>query len=102
MCIRNQPIPRVWVPIIPLKEMRIPAAVKKYAEKNASHVTISWFVWLQEHQGTLLARTFAAKKTKKVGLELYETMREVPDSQFYIQRNMWCEYMQSSRAFTAS
>ena len=94
MCIRNQPIPRVWVPIIPLKEMRIPAAVKKYAEKNASHVTISWFVWLQEHQGTLLARTFAAKKTKKVGLELYETMREVPDSQFYIQRNMWCEYMQ--------
>ena len=94
MCIRNQPIPRLWVPIIPLKEMRIPAAVKKHAEKNASHVTISWFVWLQEHHGTLLARTFAAKNTKKAGLEIYETMREVPDSQFYIQRNMWCEYMQ--------
>ncbi len=94
MCRRDHPIPRVWSPIIPLREMRIPAAVRKYAEKNAGNISISWFVWFQEHHGTILARTFAAKKTKKVGLEIFETMREVPDSDFYLQRNMWCSYMQ--------
>lgn len=85
--------PRAWSAMLPLEEMRTPAAVKKYAEKKAQHIGISWIVWLQEYEGTLLARTFAAKNTRKEGLQLFEVMREVPGERFLLQRNMWMSCM---------
>jgi len=92
MCMRDHEIPREYCPIIPLKEMRTPAAVRKYADRHATCNT-KWMVWLQEHHGTLLARTFAAKRTRKEGLQLFECMREVPGCSLFLQRNMWMTYM---------
>ena len=92
MCMRDHEIPREYCPIIPLKEMRTPAAVRKYADRHAT-CNMKWMVWIQEHHGTLLARTFAAKRTRKEGLQLFEVMREVPGCSLFLQRNMWMTYM---------
>lgn len=99
MCATNRAIPRVWNPHIPLQEMRTPAAVKKAAEKKASTKSIVWLVWLQEYDGTLMARGFAAKKYRmtrdygssrpKYGLQLFEVMREVIGDNMMIIRNIW-------------
>ena len=99
MCATNHSIPRVWNQNIPMKEMRIPAAVKKEAAKTADSKSIAWLVYLQEHEGTLLARVFAAKKHRaprdygssrpKYELELLETMRELIGDNWMITRNIW-------------
>lgn len=99
MCATNRAIPRVWNPHIPMEEMRTPAAVKKAAEKKASTKSIVWLVWLQEYDGTLMARVFAAKKYRmtinygscraKYGLQLFEVMREVIGDNMMIIRNIW-------------
>ena len=99
MCMREQPIPREWCPFIPLKEMRVPAAVRRYAEKNAKTNNIGWICWLQDHHGTLLARTFAMKKSKREGVQLFECMREVPGVELFLQRNMWLDCMTGWRAY---
>ena len=98
MCATNHTIPRIWNPNIPQKEMRIPSAVKKAAEKRADSKSIAWITWLQEYDGTLMARTFAARKYKikdnlhyrqKYALHLHEVMRELIGQQVMISRNIW-------------
>lgn len=102
MCATNRGIPRVWNPNIPLKEMRIPAAVKKDAEKKANTHAIIWLVWLQEHLDTILVRVFAAKKYRirehwggppRYGLNLYEVIRELIGSSLMVVRNIWYQPM---------
>lgn len=98
MCATNHAIPREWNPRIPLKEMRTPAAVKKAAEKIADNKCYSWLVWLQEHEGTLLARVFTAKKYRvkesygakpKYATQIFETIRELIGDRLLIERNIW-------------
>jgi hypothetical protein len=98
MCRRDHEIPREYCPILPLREMRTPAAVRRYAEKFAT-CNINWICWLQEHQGTLLARTFAVKRTRKEGLQIFECMREVPGCGLFLQRNMWLTCMSGWQAW---
>lgn len=99
MCATNHAIPRIWNPALPLEEMRIPARVKKEAQKKADTKSIAWLVWLQEYDGTLLARVFAAKKklvrahwdSRPVyDLKIHETMRELIGTSIMVERNIWC------------
>lgn len=88
-------IPRTYATYIPYKEMRIPKEVRKAAEKikTCAGGQTRWLCWFQEYEGELLARVFAAKKTKARGLELFEVIRETIGGAFYLQRNIYYEGM---------
>lgn len=81
---------------LPIKEMRTPAAVKKWAEKNATPYSVAWCAFLEQYDyDNLLIRTFAAKKIRdrrneQHRIEIRETMREVPGHNMLIRRNMYC------------
>lgn len=81
---------------LPVKEMRTPAAVKKWAEKTAPPYSVAWCAFLEPYDyDNLLVRTFAAKKIRDrrnepYRIEILETMREVPGHNQLIRRNMYC------------
>lgn len=81
---------------LPVNERRPPAAVKKWAEKNATPYSVAWAVYLEDYDdGNLLVRTFAAKRIRdsrkeRHRLEIMETMREVPGHEQLIRREMYC------------
>lgn len=89
MC--NSRIPRLWPQAIPLKEMMIPKEVREYCRKKEStHSATIWLCYLQESEyGGLLARTFAFKKNKTHGENLFEVMREYIGCSFVLMRNMY-------------
>lgn len=84
---------------LPIKEMRIPARVYRWADKNAEPLCIKWCVLLEPFDyDNLLARTFACKKIRNRRNEPYttyvmETMREVPGHNTLLRREMYCQPM---------
>lgn len=82
-------IPRLYDTALPLEELRTPAEVKKAAEKEAEAGSILWLCYLQEDKQEMLARVFAAKKTKKQGLQLLEVMREKPGHNVFLRRRIY-------------
>ena len=99
MCLSG--IPRTYATYIPYKEMRIPKEVRKAVDKlkPSGCGQTHWLCWFQEYEGELLARIFAAKKTKARGTELFEVMRETIGGTFYIQRNIYYEGMAGWRCW---
>lgn len=86
---RAPEIPRLYDRALPLEEMRTPAAVTKYAKKYANAFSTVWACYLQEHDGELMARTFAMKQTKRRGLQILEVMREKPEHDVILTRLIW-------------
>lgn len=82
-------IPRLYDFAMPLEELRTPAGVIKYAKKYANAASTLWACWLQIHDGELMARIFAAKNTKRRGLQLLEVMREKPEHDVILTRCIW-------------
>lgn len=82
-------IPRLYDFAMPLEELRTPAGVIKYAKKYANAASTLWACWLQIHDGELMARIFAAKNTKRRGLQLLEVMREKPTHDVILTRHIW-------------
>lgn len=82
---------------LPIKEMRIPAKVWRWAEKNAEPLSVKWAVWLEPFDyDNLLIRTFACKKIRNRRNEphttyVMETMREVPGHDMLLRREMYCQ-----------
>lgn len=81
---------------LPIKEMRIPQKVRRWAEKNAQPLCTMWCVLLEPFDyDNLLFRTFACKKIRNRRNEphkiyVMETMREVPGHNMLLRRNMYC------------
>ena len=94
-------MPRTYAAYIPYKEMRIPKEVRKAVDKMkpSGGGQIHWLCYFQEYEGELLARIFAAQKTKARGTELFEVMRETIGGTFYIQRNIYYEGMAGWRCW---
>ena len=86
---RAPEIPRLYDYAMPLEELRTPAGVIKYAKKYANAASTLWACWLQIHDGELMARIFAAKNTKRRGLQLLEVMREKPEHDVILTRCIW-------------
>lgn len=82
-------IPRLYDFAMPLEELRTPAGVIKYAKKYANAASTLWACWLQIHDGELMARIFAAKNTKRRGLQIIEVMREKPTHDVILTRHIW-------------
>ena len=90
---RAPEIPRLYDRALPLEEMRIPAAVTKYAKKYANPASIVWACWLTVHEGQLMGRTFAMKQTKRRGLQIMEVLREKPEHDIILTRHIWYNSM---------
>lgn len=81
---------------LPIKEMRIPARVYRWADKNAEPLCVKWCVLLEPFDyDNLLIRTFACKKIRNRRNEphktyVMETMREVPGHNMLLRREMYC------------
>lgn len=87
-------MPRTYLTYTPYKKMRTPKAVTAYVKKmEPTFSAIRWLCWFEPTNdgADLLARVFAAQKTKARGVELYEVMRETIGGAFYLQRNIYYE-----------
>lgn len=96
MC-TNSRMPRVYPTAIPLKEMKVPKAIKKYCKNcKTTHSATEFLCVLEESDSDfgLLARTFAFKKNQRNGEKLFEVMREHIGTSMMLVRNLY--YMQMS------
>ncbi len=74
---------------IPTGEKPTPETVIKAAKQTAGAFSTAWLCYLEEDGGELMARIFAARQTKKNGLELLEVMREKPGHNTILVRALY-------------
>lgn len=100
MCTRRTPAPRTLLNYVPYRKLKTPKEITAFVKKMPPTLScIRWLCYFQPYEGELLARIFAAHKTKKDGTQIYECMRETIGGAFYLQRNIYYDGMAGWRVW---